>query len=100
MDEEDDSNELADEGDNVDEEVKALSSRKVEHSLETLKNYSLFSKNRVRQMMSIIFNFKNLEIVEKSENYKQSTTDEFFAPFFPFYCTPKVCIETCLQGFT
>ena len=45
MDKEHEANDLADDGDDVDKEVKALSSREVEHSLETLKNYSLFSKN-------------------------------------------------------
>ena len=44
MDKEHEANYLADDGDDVDKEVKALSSREVEHSLETLKNYSLFSK--------------------------------------------------------
>ena len=29
--------------------------------------------------MVIIFNFENLVIVEKSENYKQSTIDDFFS---------------------
>ena len=52
-------NDLADDGGDVDEEMKAPSSRKVEHFLETLKNYYLFSKNRGCQMMNIIFNFEN-----------------------------------------
>ena len=72
MDEEDETNGLADNGDDVDEKVKAPSLREVEHSLETLKNYSLFRKNRGRQMIDIIFKFENLLIVEKSENYRQS----------------------------
>ena len=72
MEEEDETNGLADNGDDVDEKVKAPSLREVEHSLETLKNYSLFRRNRGRQMMDIIFKFENLVIVEKSENYKQS----------------------------
>ena len=38
---EDESNDLADDSDDVDEEGEAPSSREVEHSLETLKNYSL-----------------------------------------------------------
>ena len=37
IDEEDETNDLADDGDDVDEEVQAPSSREVEHSLETLK---------------------------------------------------------------
>ena len=41
MNKEDETNDLADDSD---EEVKAPTSREVEHSLETLKNYSLFSK--------------------------------------------------------
>ena len=79
MDEEDETNNLAEDGDNVDEEMKIPSSREVKNSLETLKNYSLSSKNRGRQMMNIIFNFENLVIVEKSENYKQSTIDDLFS---------------------
>ena len=43
MDEEDETNNLADDGDDVDEEVKAPSSREVEHSSQTLKDCSLFS---------------------------------------------------------
>ena len=68
MDKEDETNNLVDDGDDFDESVKVFSSRKVDYSLETLKNYSLFSKNRERQMMDIIFNFENPVIVEKSEN--------------------------------
>ena len=79
MDEEDETNNLAEDGDDVDEEMKVPSSREVKNSLETLKNYSLPSKNRGRQMMNIIFNFENLVIVEKSENYKQSTIDDLFS---------------------
>ena len=30
-------------------------------------------------MMDIIFNFENPVIVEMSENYKQSTIDDFFS---------------------
>ena len=45
MDKKDKTSYLADDGDDVDEEVKAPSSRKVKHSLETLKNYSLFNEN-------------------------------------------------------
>ena len=79
VDEEDETNDLAYDGDDVDKEVKAPNSREVEHSLETLKNYSLFRKNRGRQMMDIIFKFENLVVVEKSENYKLSTIDDFFS---------------------
>ena len=43
MDEEDETNNLADDGDDVDEEVKAPSSREVEHSPQTLKDCSLLS---------------------------------------------------------
>ena len=43
MDEVDGTNNLADDGDDVDEEVKAPSSREVEHSPQTLKDCSLFS---------------------------------------------------------
>ena len=78
MDEGDKTNDLADDGDDVDKEVKAPSSKKVKHFLETLKNYSLLKKNRGRQMIDIIFNFENL-VIEKSENYKQSTIDDFFS---------------------
>ena len=77
MDKEDETNDLTHDVDDTDEEVKALSSREMEHSLETLKNYSLLSKNRGRQIMDIIFNFENLVTAEKSENYKQSTIDDF-----------------------
>ena len=76
MDEEDETDDLADDGDDVDEEVKASSSGEVEHFLEILKNYSLFSKNRGHLMMDIIFTFENVIIVEKSENYKQSTVND------------------------
>ena len=69
MDEEDETNNLANDRDDVDEEEKSSISREVERSLETLKNYSLLSKNRWSQMMVIIFNFENLVIVEKSKNY-------------------------------
>ena len=55
-------------GDDVDEEVKASSSWEVEHSLEIKKICSLFSKNRGREMIDIIFNFGNLVILE---NYLQ-----------------------------
>ena len=68
MDEEEDN--LADGSDYIDEEVKAPSLREVD--LESLKNYSLSSKNRGRQMIGIAFNFENLVIVQKSDNYKQS----------------------------
>ena len=44
MDKKDKTNYLPDDRDDVDEEVKAPSSREVKHSLETLKNYSLFNK--------------------------------------------------------
>ena len=44
MDEEDEINDLANDRDDVDEEEKSSISREVEHSLETLKNYSLLSK--------------------------------------------------------
>ena len=112
MEEEDEINNLANDGDDVDEEVKAPSAREVEHSLETLKNYSLFSKNRGRQMMDIIFSFENLVIVEMSEKYlnslrlmissvKLEKTFRYcnYAPYFPFFYTRKICIDTCLQGF-
>ena len=79
IDEEDETNDFAYGGDDSDEELKGPSSRGVEHSLETFKNYSLFSKNRQRQMIDIISSFENLVIVEKSENYKQSTIDDFFS---------------------
>ena len=46
MDEEDETNDLANDRDDVDEEEKSSISREVEYSLETLKNYSLLSKNR------------------------------------------------------
>ena len=68
MDKENETNNLVDDGDDFDESVKFFSSRKVGYSLETLKNYSLFSKNRERQMMDIVFNFENPVIVEKFEN--------------------------------
>ena len=32
----------------------------------------------VRKMMDMVFNFENLVIAEKPENYKQSTIDDFF----------------------
>ena len=64
---EDETNNLADDGDDADKEVKAPSSTQVEHSLETLKNYYLFSKNKRRQMMDIILKFENLVIVENYE---------------------------------
>ena len=79
MDKEDETNNPVDDGDDFDESAKFFSSRKVDYSLETLKNCSLFSKNRERQMMDIIFNFENPVIVEKSENYKRSTIDNFFS---------------------
>ena len=62
-------NKEANDGDDVNEQVEAPSSREVEHFLETLKKYSLFSKNRG---LEIIFNFENLVIVRKSENYLNS----------------------------
>ena len=68
MDKENETNNLADDGDDFDESVKCFSSRKVDYSPETLKNYSLFSKDRERQMMDIVFNFENPVIVEKFEN--------------------------------
>ena len=46
MDEGDKTNDLADDGDDVDKEVKAPSSKKVKHFLETLKNYSLLKKEQ------------------------------------------------------
>ena len=70
MDEEDETNNLADGSDYIDEEVKAPSLREVD--LESLKNYSLSSKNRGPQIIGIAFNFENLVIVQKSDNYKQS----------------------------
>ena len=77
--EEDEISDPADNDDDVHEEVKAPSSREVEHSLEAMKNYFLFSKKRGRQRMNIVFKFENLVIVEKSENYKQSTIGDFFS---------------------
>ena len=62
-------NKEANDSDDVNEEVEAPSSREVEHSLEKLKKYSLFSENRGRE---IIFNFENLVIVRKSEIYLNS----------------------------
>ena len=104
-------NGIADDGDDVDEEVKAPNSTEAEHSLKILKNYYLFSKNRGRQIMDIVFGFENL-VIEKSLEIINSLLlmissvkiEKIFrycncAPFFPFSCTPKICIETCLQGF-
>ena len=79
MDEEDEISDPADNDDDIHEEVKAPSSREVEHSLEAMKSYFLFSKKRGRQRMNIVFKFENLVIVEKSENYKQSTIGDFFS---------------------
>ena len=79
MDEENETNDFTDDCDDVDEEVKPTSLREVEHSLETLKKYSLLSKNRGCQMMDITFNFENLVIVEKSKDYKWSIINDFFS---------------------
>lgn len=70
MHEGDENNNLAD-GVDAYEEEKAPSSREMGHSLETLQNYYLFSINRGRQIMGIIFNPENLVIAEKFKNYKQ-----------------------------
>ena len=52
MDKDDETNDLADNGDDVNEEAKAPGSSEVEHSPETLKNYYLFSKNRGCQFIA------------------------------------------------
>ena len=108
---EDETNGIADDGDDVEEEVKAPKSREAEHSLKILKNYYLFSKNRGHQIMDILFGFENL-VIKKSLEIMNSLLlmnssakiEKLFrycncAPFFPFSCTPKIYIETCLQGF-
>ena len=102
-------NKEANDGDDVNEQVEAPSSREVEHFLETLKKYSLFSKNRG---LEIIFNFENLVIVRKSENYLNSVLlmissakiEKTFrycnqVPFFQLSCYRKIYIDTYLQGF-
>ena len=72
IDKKDANNDFANDSDD-NEEVKAPSSNEVEDFL------FLFSKNRGRQIMDIIFNFENWVIVETFKNHKQPTIDDFFS---------------------
>ena len=72
VDKKDENNDFANDSDD-NEEVKAPSSNEVEDFL------FLFSKNRGRQIMDIIFNFENWVIVETFKNHKQPTIDDFFS---------------------
>ena len=72
IDKKDENNDFANDSDD-NEEVKAPSSNEVEDFL------FLFSKNRGRQIMDIIFNFENWVIVETFKNHKQPTIDDFFS---------------------
>ena len=72
IDKKDENNDFANDSDD-NEEVTALSSNEVEDFL------FLFSKNRGRQIMDIIFNFENWVIVETFKNHKQPTIDDFFS---------------------
>ena len=54
-----------------DEEARVPSAMEVQDSIAILKNYSLFSKSRGRQMQDAIHKFELLMKAEEAESYKQ-----------------------------
>lgn len=61
----------------LDGEVRAPSAMEVEDSIEILRNYSLFSKNRGSQMQDTIHKFEALMKAEEAESYKRSSNSNF-----------------------